>query len=50
MTNHDLHEEIDQLAVKIEQTIVETERFLDELPDFAPRSGRSEKVHDVLNQ
>ena len=50
MENHDLHGEIDQLAVEIEQTIAETELFLDELPQFAPRSGRSRKVHEVLNQ
>jgi hypothetical protein len=44
MTNHDLHDEIDQLAVEVEQTIAETQEFLDELPDFAPRSQRSRKL------
>ena len=47
--DNDLGEQIDQLAIKIEEQIAETEAFLDNLPDFAPRSARSEKVHDVLN-
>jgi len=50
MTNHDLHEEIDQLAVEIEQTIIETQKFLDELPHYAPRSGRSRKIRRLSNK
>lgn len=44
MPNHDLDEEIDQLAVKVEQKIAETQEFLDGLPEFAPRSQRSRKL------
>jgi hypothetical protein len=40
----DLHDDIDQLAVEIEQKIAETQEFLDKLPDFAPRSQRSRKL------
>lgn len=44
MTNNDLHDEIDQLAVEIEQKIEENREFLDDLPEFAPRSDRSRKL------
>lgn len=44
MTDHDLDEEIDQLAVNIEKTIAEGREFLDDLPDFELRSQRSRKL------
>lgn len=45
MTNNDLDEDIDQLAVEVEQKIEETRQFIDDLPEFAPRSDRSRKLH-----
>jgi len=44
MEKDELDEEIDQLAVEIEQKIEETRAFLDDLPEFAPRSDRSRKM------
>jgi hypothetical protein len=44
MTNNDLHDDIDQLAVEIERKIEENREFLDDLPEFAPRSDRSRKL------
>lgn len=47
MTNNDLHDEIDELALEIEREIKETQEFLDDLPEFAPRSQRSQKLQNM---
>lgn len=40
----ELHDDIDRLAIKIERKIEENREFLDDLPEFAPRSDRSRKL------
>lgn len=47
MTSHD---EIDQFAIKVERTIAETESFINGLPDFAPRSERSQKMQRAVSK
>lgn len=44
MKNNDLGKEIDQLAVRTEQLISETEIFLNQQPEYAPRSKQSRKL------
>lgn len=50
MTTNDLDDEIDQLAVRIEESIESGQRFLDGLPDFAPRSERSLKMQNKIER
>lgn len=49
MENHELEDEIDELALRIERKIAEGERFLEELPEFAPRSAESRKMERAFN-
>jgi hypothetical protein len=50
MTNNDLNEEIEQLAIEVKQRIEETESFLNGLPEFAPRSNRSKKLQRTVEK
>lgn len=43
-------EELDELALAIERRIAKTDEFLDDLPDFAPRSQRSRKLQRALGK
>lgn len=44
MTNNELDDEIDELAIKIEKKIIENRKRIEALPEFAPRSKRSKKL------
>jgi len=44
MSNNDLDEQIDELVVRAEKVISETEIFLKQQPEYAPRSKRSRKL------
>jgi acetyl-CoA carboxylase alpha subunit len=52
MTENDSLDEddIDTLAEKIQQAIKRTENFLSTLPEFEPRSNRSQKFRRVRNK
>lgn len=45
----DLDQQIDELAIEIEKTIAETQEYLDQLPEFEPRSQRSRKMRSMRN-
>lgn len=49
MTEDDLDEEIDELAVEIERTIEETQAFIEGLPAFAPRSQEAKKMERAFD-
>ena len=42
--NNDLDEEIEQLAISIEEAIEQNEEILHDFPEFEPRSSRSRKA------
>jgi hypothetical protein len=50
---NDLDEQIDDLAIQIERSIVETRALIEELPEFAPRrpsgdqAGKMSKAFDA---
>jgi hypothetical protein len=48
MSSNDFDERASQLAVEIEQAIEEGEEFLEQLPEFAPRSQRSRKMQQAI--
>jgi hypothetical protein len=50
MMDNDRQDEIDQLAVRVERKIAETQEFLDDLPEFAPRSDRSRKLQQQVEK
>lgn len=49
MSKNDFHEELDHLAIKIEQKIKKGDKILKNTPDFSPRSVRSKKMRKTLN-
>lgn len=49
MTKSDIHDDIDQLAIEVEQEIATNREFIDGLPEYAPRSDRSKKLQRALD-
>lgn len=45
--NTDLHDDIDRLARRVEQTIAETATFLSGLPEFESRSNRTRTLEQA---
>jgi hypothetical protein len=44
--SENLHDEIDELAMEVEQTIAETEEYLENGPEFAPRNARQRRLRN----
>lgn len=50
MNDAEFHEQIDELAAKVEKQIEEHQAYIEGLPDFQPRSRRARKLRKQVEK